>query len=618
MQIINEIQNYIANNEIESAYNIIIQTEKEYINNSQYWNLRGVLCSKIQEHKLAIKCYKRAIDIQNDFIDGYFNLIYTYLLIGEKIKATLYAGIAFRYIDDNGFINDIKSLYKNEVLSNEYFKILEEIQSSNLINKDTLNLFKYISYQFKNMDNSYIELLSKNKIADNWAYVKDNLIITSTEIVQIDYFINESKYSKFDIIIPYDINYINVTRKLAKYQIKKCYILVPYNSIFELIEIDDELLRGLKNEDYKRTITLNQFNSADANVYALIKYMPNEYKAKYKLNIIKGREVFEISNIVIVPLISNITISGFNTFVNYPKYTYNIDVGHGSVIMKNCGIMDKKYKNFAFTPQEYQKIDKVFIASKMNMIIQSAFSAIPENKYEITGNPRTDTLLLANGRKNLEILLGKSIGGKKIVFNMPTFHIHENSGIINGTNFNDSFKINEFNYDKFNKFLIENNIICISKVHHAEERVITEKVKNKKLDNLIFISNKDLEEKNLDLYEILNCADGLITDYSSIYGDFLFMSKPIVFINADIEEYRKERGLSLEPYDFWTAGPKVKIQEDLENELLKSLLDEDYYKKKREELRDVFYKFKDSNSTLRVWNHIDKVVKIMTKEELGV
>ncbi|WP_278276715.1 CDP-glycerol glycerophosphotransferase family protein [Asaccharospora irregularis] len=153
----------------------------------------------------------------------------------------------------------------------------------------------------------------------------------------------------------------------------------------------------------------------------------------------------------------------------------------------------------------------------------------------------------------------------------------------------------------------------MSKVHHAEERTITAKTKTRKLENLLFISNDDLDKAGLDLYEILNCADLLITDYSSIYGDFLFMNKPIVFINADIEKYREERGISLEPYDFWTAGPKVKAQDVLETEILKSLEEEDYYRQKREELRDVFYKYKDGNSSLRVWDYIDSVLDNINK-----
>ena len=114
---------------------------------------------------------------------------------------------------------------------------------------------------------------------------------------------------------------------------------------------------SLKNKDNEITVTLNLFNAADANVYAMIKYMPEKYKNKYKLNIIHGRDVFNIENMIKVPLLSSVTVGGFNTFTSYPKYTYNIDVGHASVIMKNCGILDKKHKNFGFTPKEYESID---------------------------------------------------------------------------------------------------------------------------------------------------------------------------------------------------------------------------------------------------------------------
>lgn len=606
MEIIEKIQDFIISNDIENAYEIIMKNEKEYINNHIYWNLRGMLCSKIHEYNAAINCFKTAIDIDESYMDAYFNIVYTYKLIGEKLKSVIYGGISFRYCDED-FKKEIYSIYKDEECVNQYKDLLNEIKLKSKIDLNNIDIVTYVSSQFNSIDKGYVSLLCNSEIGSRWAYLKGNHFISSGGILSMKYIVENN--NKYEVIVPYNIDYISSIRNMALAGIMKCYIIVPAkNNKLELIEVNSEEMESLKNEDYKRTITLNKFNAADSNVYALIKYIPKKYKEKYKLNIIHGRDVLNIENLVKVPLISSITISGFNTFVNYPKFTYNIDVGHASIIMKNCGIMDKKYKDFSFTPKEYENIDKVCITSKMNMLIQSAFSAIPENKYIVTGNPRTDTLLLSNGKENIEKLIGKSIEGKKIIFNMPTFHIHENSGIINGSIFNDSIKIKGFDYKRFDKFLKENNIICISKVHHAEERTIASKVQDRKLENLLFISNKDFEDKNLDLYEVLNCADGLITDYSSIYGDFLFMNKPIVFVNADIEEYRRERGISLEPYDFWTAGPKVQNQDALEKEILKSLFDEEYYKQKREELRDVFYEHKDSSASLRVWEHIDEVL----------
>lgn len=609
METLNKIQNFIVNNDIESAYKLIIENEKQYESNYIYWNLRGMLCFKIGEYDIAITCYKKSISIKEDDLDAYFNLAYIYKLIGENIKSVLYGAIALRYTYDIDFINDINSLYNEESLSKQYKELLEEIKSTLSINCDNFSLFRYIASRFNNIDEEFVKLGYRSGIDKNWIYIKGNYAISNKEILTIDDYIDKQDDLNLNVIIPYNNDYINVTKDIAYRGIKECNIAVPTNnSKLVLVNINKEEMFNLKNKDNEITVTLNLFNAADANIYAMIKHMPQEYKNKYKLNIIKGRDVFNIDNIVKVPLLSSITVSGFNTFTSYPKYTYNIDVGHASVIMKNCGILDKKHKNFGFTPTEYEMIDKVCITSQMNMLIQSAFSAIPEDKYEITGNPRTDILMLSDGRTNLEKLLDINLKDKKIIFNMPTFHVHEISGVINGEPINEGIKIKNFNYAKFDKLLGEHNTILISKVHHAEERLITSKMRGYKLQNILFVSNNDLEDKNLNLYEVLNCADILITDYSSIYGDFLFMDKQVIFTNYDIEEYRAERGLSLEPYDFWTAGPKVKTQEQLEDAVVKCLYDEDYYKEKRHELRNVFYKYKDSNSTLRVWKHIDEVL----------
>lgn len=610
METINKIQEFIINNDIENAYKSIIENEKYYINNAKYWNLRGMLCFKIQEYEAAIGCYETSISIENSYSDGYFNLIYTLKLIGEKLKSALYAGISLRYIDDSNFINDINSLYEDEVFSQKYKEIISEVQTNIKIKDNYPDLVKYIAAQFNDIHEEYINLLSKGEVAKSWAYIKGEYVFTSKEILSINDFIACGEYLNFEIIIPYDINYINLTRELALKGIEKCFIMVPNENNLGLIEIDHNIMEDLKNKDYKRTITLNKFNAADSNVHALIKYMPEKYKKKYKLNIINGRDVFNIENLVKVPLVSSVTVSGFNTFTTYPKFTYNIDVGHGAVSFKAAGLMDKKNKNFAFTPEEYTNIDKVCITSNMNMLILSSMAAIPEDKYRITGNPRTDTLLLEDGRKNLEKILRKNIGNKKVIFNMPTFHVHENTGLVSGQEeLNDSIKIKDFNYAEFDKFLGENNMICISKVHHAEERTVSAKNQKRELNNFIFISNKDLDENGLDLYEVLNCADILLTDYSSIYGDFLFMDKKTIFIPTDIKEYREKKGILLEPYDFWTTGPKVTTQETLQHELISSFEGEDIFKTKREEMKNLFFKYKDNKSCERVWDLIDEVLR---------
>ena len=114
MDTINKIQECILNNEIENAYNLIIQNEKQYINDYKFWNLRGMLCFKIQEYEAAINCYKTSININNNYLDGYFNLIYTLNVCGEKLKSAMYSGVAIRDNYKEEFIEDINSLYLEE------------------------------------------------------------------------------------------------------------------------------------------------------------------------------------------------------------------------------------------------------------------------------------------------------------------------------------------------------------------------------------------------------------------------------------------------------------------------------------------------------------------------
>ena len=53
--------------------------------------------------------------------------------------------------------------------------------------------------------------------------------------------------------------------------------------------------------------------------------------------------------------------------------------------------------------------------------------------------------------------------------------------------------------------------------------------------------------KDIDTNELLAAVDVLVTDYSSILFDFLPQKRPIVLYMHDIEDYRAERGLYLDP-----------------------------------------------------------------------
>ncbi|CAB4718452.1 MAG: hypothetical protein F2667_09610 [Actinobacteria bacterium] len=83
--------------------------------------------------------------------------------------------------------------------------------------------------------------------------------------------------------------------------------------------------------------------------------------------------------------------------------------------------------------------------------------------------------------------------------------------------------------------------------------------------------NTDLEATGRTFYELLRTADCLVTDYSSVWVDFLLVDRPMIAFCPDLDTYRDDRGLALEPHDVWFPGPVVTDAVDLLAELRTAL-----------------------------------------------
>ena len=169
------------------------------------------------------------------------------------------------------------------------------------------------------------------------------------------------------------------------------------------------------------------------------------------------------------------------------------------------------------------------------------------------------------------------------------------------------FGFKDFDINDFVRFLEENNYILFVKLHPAEEKkFINEVPKN---NNIRIITNMMLFEKGIDLYETLNSASILITDYSSVYFDILLLDIPIIFTPIDLEEYQRDRGFLLEPYEEWAPGPKCITQEALQENIIKSLSEQSYYSKERKMVLKKVHKYSDGNSCASTWSFIEELLK---------
>ena len=95
------------------------------------------------------------------------------------------------------------------------------------------------------------------------------------------------------------------------------------------------------------------------------------------------------------------------------------------------------------------------------------------------------------------------------------------------------------------------------------------------------------EDRIQDIMEILSAFDGVITDYSSIYIDFLLLERPLLFLPYDVEEYQEKRGMNF-PYEKVTPGPKPGTMKAFMKELKQLLSDSSYYQEERHRMNRYF------------------------------
>ncbi|MDD5596355.1 MAG: CDP-glycerol glycerophosphotransferase family protein [Victivallaceae bacterium] len=275
---------------------------------------------------------------------------------------------------------------------------------------------------------------------------------------------------------------------------------------------------------------------------------------------------------------------------------------------KKIGVMETAGKKGRFVPPKaWLKVDYIMSYSETCTTFLNACMPTNPNKYIITGAPRNDFLFSADGRANLRKIFGDKVSDGKLIFFLPTFRDY--CGQKQGDrNYDNLFGFKDFAAEEFYDFLKKNNCQLIFKPHPHEEALILEYLGGHSLDNVLIIRNDDLVANDFDFYELLNAADLLITDYSSTYYDYLLLERPIIFAPVDLESYQAGRGFLVESFESWAPGPKVFDQQALQDEISKCLGDENYYGEKRTWLRNLQHRYKDGESSRRLWKFIDAVL----------
>lgn len=223
------------------------------------------------------------------------------------------------------------------------------------------------------------------------------------------------------------------------------------------------------------------------------------------------------------------------------------------------------------------------------------FHMHPEQVFGL-GYPRND-VLTQPGRDLHGILPGDF---RKAVVWYPTFRQHKN-GQKTGTGNSLPVLHDAAAAVKLNEIARECGILIVVKPHFAQDLSY---IKEYDLSNILFIDDSFFVKNKISSYGFVGSCDAMITDYSSIYFDYLLCDKPVAVIWEDIEDYRKNPGFSMDPDEYMRGSHKIYNLEDYIRFLRALAAEEDPYRQERNALNELMNFSCDGKNAQRVTDFI--------------
>ncbi len=171
---------------------------------------------------------------------------------------------------------------------------------------------------------------------------------------------------------------------------------------------------------------------------------------------------------------------------------------------------------------------------------------IDRERMALTGYPRNDALFGTVpgeevGTSAAALARIRSLAERRrLVFYLPTFR-----------EWTDESAADRLDLPALDSFLAERDATLVVKTHPRD-----------RLDLPDGLSHVVALPEKTDIYPFLRHADALVTDYSSVYFDYLLLDRPIVFYADDLAEYRTHRGFYFD-YESVTPGPVADSFEEL-------------------------------------------------------
>lgn len=229
--------------------------------------------------------------------------------------------------------------------------------------------------------------------------------------------------------------------------------------------------------------------------------------------------------------------------------------------------------------------------------LRSAFR-VSSKRIRVTGHPRTDVFYPQwkhplSEESYLDIVRNRVLFDHVVTY-LPTYRAYRKGG-------NDLLEQYGFDFATMEEVLEELNAILIMKHHFGLTRIKSSDVCG---ERIYFPSDEEIP----DIYPLLKSTDVLITDYSSVYFDFLLLDRPVIFAPFDRESYiQRDSGFYYE-YDEVTPGPKARTWREVIPLLKEAVVNPSKYQEERQRVVQRFNTYLDGKSSQRCYEAISEIL----------
>ncbi|MCR4900109.1 MAG: CDP-glycerol glycerophosphotransferase family protein [Treponema sp.] len=224
-------------------------------------------------------------------------------------------------------------------------------------------------------------------------------------------------------------------------------------------------------------------------------------------------------------------------FLRFRRYVLHL--GHG-ILLKGLGFTEKDghlIKKLYYFLNKSNITCSLATSDFMSKLVAKSMGTSTRRTI-IAGQPYTDALF------NEPVKLPEINKNDFKILYAPTWRKHSEVKL---------FPFADFDFTALENYLIQNNIHIYVRFHPAYEETIPQDIL--KMKNVSLFSAK----KYTEVMDYINIFDALITDYSSIYLDYMPLERPMLFLPYDLEEELKTSGFVMD-YMENTPGLKPSTQ----------------------------------------------------------